>query len=374
MATFPAMDSPSAPPQLADGGETPLSGQEAPPGSLAFDPASELRGRLLRHFDRYGRDLPWRRNKDPYRVWVSEVMLQQTRVDTVLPYYERWMEAFPDLGALADANEDQVLRLWDGLGYYSRARRLHGAARVVRDQHGGVLPSDPPSLRRLPGIGAYTAGALASIAFGVREPAVDGNARRVLARLFDLPHPATATLERLASSLLDPERPGDSNQALMELGATVCTPRSPGCASCPVERLCLARARGTVAERPARIRRKARRGSFALTVLADRHGRVLLVRREGTGLLERLWAFPESVLGADQDAEAEARMRAGALGMEVGEGHPLPALRHAFTHLRATYLPFLFQVEGTPRTPSAACWVDPADPGPLAALLSVARA
>ena len=184
------------------------------------------RRRLLEHYDAHGRNLPWRESREPYRVWVSEIMLQQTRVETVVPYYARWMERFPTVAALAQADEQSVLKAWEGLGYYARARNLHRSARMVREKLRGDLPTSASSLRTLPGIGAYSAGAIASIAYGEVVPAVDGNARRVLSRLFDEDGTSDALLRRRAVELLDPDRPGDWNQALMELGATVCVPRS----------------------------------------------------------------------------------------------------------------------------------------------------
>ena len=218
--------------------------------------APEIRRRLLRAYDEGKRDLPWRGETDPYRIWVSEIMLQQTRVETVIPYYNAWLARFPDLESLAEAGEEEVLRLWQGLGYYSRARNLHKGAQVVRERFRGNVPEDPAELRSLPGVGEYTAGALASIAFGVAAPAVDGNVRRVLCRVFDLPEPGPAQLRELAAALVDPDRPGDFNQALMELGALVCTPRSPECAGCPIRGRCAALAAGTVEERPTRKVRK----------------------------------------------------------------------------------------------------------------------
>src|SRR5687768_12935276 len=184
-----------------------------------------MRRALLGFYDAHRRALPWREDPRPYRVWISEVMLQQTRVDAVLPYYRAWMERFPDVRALAAAPLDDVLKAWEGLGYYARARNLHKTALVVHDRMGGELPARAAELRELPGFGEYTAGAVASIAFGERVPAVDGNVRRVLARLFDEPAPSAGWLRERAAALLDRERPGDWNQALMELGATGCTPR-----------------------------------------------------------------------------------------------------------------------------------------------------
>lgn len=313
------------------------------------DPASDrgvvLRRRLLEFYDERRRDLPWRGEDDPYRVWVSEVMLQQTRVDTVIPYYRRWMERFPSLDDLADASREQVLQAWKGLGYYSRARRLHRAARLVRERHGGTLPRSVDELEELPGVGPYTAGAVASIAFGVSAPAVDGNARRVLSRLFDLPDPGDAELRRRARELLDPGRPGASNQALMELGARICTPRSPDCGGCPVEEQCLARSRGTVELRPpSRKRGPVPEREVAVAVPVDGQRRTLLVRRPDDGLLGGMWEFPSAALAEDDELAATARRAAEDRGVRVagGGGVPLPEVPHAFSHLRVTYRPRLF--------------------------------
>jgi A/G-specific adenine glycosylase len=188
-------------------------------------------------------------------VWVSEIMLQQTRVETAIPYYYRWMERFPTVEVLADVDEESVLKAWEGLGYYSRARNLHRSARLVRERLGGVIPQDSRSLKTLPGIGEYTSGAIASIAYGEVVPAVDGNVRRVLSRLFDLEDPTDASLRKQAGELVDPDRPGDWNQALMELGATVCTLRSPRCSACPLTVECRALSEGTRELRPASKRR-----------------------------------------------------------------------------------------------------------------------
>ncbi len=295
-----------------------------------------LRERLLAFYDERKRDLPWRRTSDPYRIWVSEIMLQQTRVETVIPYYQRWMERFPTVSVLADAHEDEVLGLWAGLGYYSRARNLHRAAAMVRDRFGGRLPASPNELRELPGIGEYTAGAVASIAFGRVEPVVDGNVRRVLARLHDEAAPGSAWLRQRAGALVDPDRPGDFNQALMELGATVCTPRSPDCGACPWLEGCGAYAAGTVAERPApKKATRVREETIPVEVAARRNGggevEVLLEKRPDSGLLAGMWAFPETV---------------GGRSAKVGEGPatagvPLAPVDHVFSHLRARYEPVL---------------------------------
>jgi A/G-specific adenine glycosylase len=315
-----------------------------------------LRQLLLEHYDAHRRELPWRESQEPYRVWVSEIMLQQTRVETVIPYYDRWMERFPTVEALAEADEEPVLKAWEGLGYYSRARNLHRSALIVRERLGGVLPQDSRGLKTLPGIGEYSAGAIASIAYGEVVPAVDGNVRRVLSRLFDLEDPADASLRKRAGELVDPTRPGDWNEALMELGATVCTPRSPGCTVCPLSGECRALAEGTQDLRPASKRRpRVRSVSYAVVVAVNSADELLMVRRPPDGLLGGLWEFPAVEIGA-----ADSVPRGGALdvGSRLGERcrarleglgvqlapqtdrfGVLPEVRHAFTHLKAVYRP-----------------------------------
>lgn len=316
-----------------------------PPVDFPPNQVRAVRRALLAHYDRTRRDLPWRGERDPYRVWVSEVMLQQTRVEAVIPYYRRWLERFPDLDTLAVADPDDVLLAWQGLGYYRRARALQVAARVVRERHGGSLPPDYGSLRALPGVGEYTAGAVASIAFGARVGAVDGNVRRVLSRLHDEATLSPRRLRALADGWVDMERPGDWNQALMELGATLCSPRSPGCGECPLSRWCRARAAGTVEERPAPGRaQRVPRVTLATAVLVDARGRGLLVRRHEGGLLGGLWAFPDREVPSEATAAElvrAARRAARGAGAEPGRapGVVLEAVRHRFTHLSATYRP-----------------------------------
>jgi A/G-specific adenine glycosylase len=322
-----------------------------------------LRAELLTFYDRRKRDLPWRRENDPYRILVSEIMLQQTRVDTVMEYYGAWLEQFPDLDALADADEGAVLKAWEGLGYYRRARNLHGAARAVRERWGGEVPSTAADLRELPGVGEYTAGAVASIAFGEVVPAVDGNVRRVLARLYDVAVPTASWLRATAAELVDPGRPGDWNQALMELGATVCTPRGARCGDCPVAWACAARSAGTVDERPEPAPRRApRKAVIALAVLRVPGGEVLLERRGEGGVLAGMWALPEQEVDGVEHAGEAARELAERLlanahdAHDAHDGHdgmgpvapadlgPLPHIRHRFTHIDATYVPWLFEV------------------------------
>lgn len=304
-----------------------------------------LRRRLLDFFDRERRDLPWRRETDPYRVWVSEVMLQQTRVETVVPYYERWLACFPTVEALAAADRDQVLAEWAGLGYYSRARNLHDAARVVRDRLGGEVPDTAEGLKALPGVGPYVSGAVASIAFGRAEPAVDGNARRVLARLFDLGAPGDRELRELAARLVPPTRPGDFNQALMELGATVCAPRSPACGACPVDDLCLARARGTALERPGPRRRSAVPAfEIGTAVVVSPAGRALVARRPEDGLLGGMWEFPGLPAAAGEPpVRAAARAARTLLGRVLRPARLLDHVDHLFSHRRHAYHAVLFR-------------------------------
>lgn len=270
-------------------------------------PAADPRARsLLDWYDRHRRDLPWRRSQDPYRIWLSEVMLQQTRVETVLPYYERFLERFPTVNDLAAADEDEVLALWSGLGYYRRARQLHRAARQVADTGEG-LPSTLEGLLELPGIGPYTAAAIASIAFDVVEPVLDGNVERVISRLLaTLEDPKTSAGRRAltehARTLLDPRRPGDSNQALMELGATLCVPNSPRCLLCPLKEGCAARAEGEPERYPStRPRKKLVRVRRAVAVVEGPQGGVLLFRRgDDEELLAGTWELPWVDLPVDE--------------------------------------------------------------------------
>jgi A/G-specific adenine glycosylase len=252
---------------------------------------------LLRWYRRHHRQLPWRDTHDPYRIWVSEIMLQQTRVETVLPYYARWLRAFPTVRALARAKSDRVLKLWEGLGYYSRARNLHRAAQTVVRDHGGKLPRTAETLRQLPGIGRYTAGAIASIAFGERTPLVDGNVARVFARIFAITDNVKAprTLEalwQLAEELIPDRNPGDFNQALMELGALLCTPANPQCEICPMRRVCIARTRGLIDQLPNRGRPQAAERVVVNAALVRRNGSLLMQRRPERGLLAGMWELP----------------------------------------------------------------------------------
>ena len=291
--------------------------------------ARSFRRKLLDWYDRNARNLPWRETRDPYRIWISEIMLQQTRVATVIPYYAKFLDRFPDVAALARASEEDLLTAWSGLGYYVRARNLHRAAKEIAAK--GEFPSDYASLRRLPGVGEYTAAAIASIAFGLPHAVVDGNVRRVMSRLVcGAVEPA-----KLAGEFLDRERPGDFNQAVMELGATVCLSREPQCAACPVASLCEARRQGRQAEFPVRAPRRNAVSVAKTVVVAHRASRVLLGRRAG------FWELPD----AEMLAEAKAVRKLGEF-------------RHSITHHMYTVCVLEARI---PRAPRGFTWVEERD-------------
>ncbi len=326
----------------------------------------ELARLLLDWYRGAARQLPWRGSGDPYAIWVSEIMLQQTRVETVIPYYQRWMAQFPTVQALAAAPEQAVLKAWEGLGYYSRARNLHRAAGVIVERYSGRFPEEAAELRELPGVGRYTAGAIASMAFGNDEPALDGNIRRVLARLFDVALPARspegeARLWELAAEHLPGGQAGDYNQALMDLGALICVPRAPACLICPLAGMCLAFARGTQAERPVLARKPAVPHYLVTAAIIQRDGQVLIARRPENGLLGGLWEFPGGKLEDGEDLPACLRREiAEELGATVEVGEQFGIYRHAYTHFRVTLHAFCCTlIEGEPRPiqPSDLAWV-----------------
>jgi len=253
---------------------------------------------LVHWFQEEQRDLPWRKNNDPYRVWVSEVMLQQTRVDTVIPYYNRFLEKFPTIEAFANADEEEILKIWEGLGYYSRVRNLHTAVKEVVVDYGGKVPDSKEEISKLKGVGPYTAGAVLSIAYGKPIPAVDGNVMRVLSRILlitdDIAKPASRkTFEMAGEGLMYHDNPSYFNQALMELGALICTPTSPACLLCPVRKHCEAFAKGVQDELPVKTRKKSTRHEDLLSVvLKNEEGKILINKRSEKGLLANLWEFP----------------------------------------------------------------------------------
>jgi A/G-specific adenine glycosylase len=324
---------------------------------------------LLAWYDRGRRDLPWRRDPSAYRTLVSEFMLQQTVVATVIPYFERFMARVPDVAALAAAAEEEVLGLWAGLGYYSRARNLHRAARVVVDRHGGRLPADEAALRALPGIGEYTAAAIAAIAHGVPTFALDGNAARVVARLAaddgPIDRPEVRTRLRAAGQAFVPrDRPGDFAQAVMELGARVCTPRAPRCPECPVAPHCAARAQDRQGTLPVRSPRRAKTLVRLGCAVVERRGRLLLVRRPDGGLLAGTWALPSAEASGGRGADVAIATLAAvtALGLSPrGAARALGAVRHVFTHRDVTAEVFGVDVAGALRAEVDARWVTRAE-------------
>ncbi len=325
---------------------------------------------LLRWYARHARTLPWRNHPDPYAVWVSEIMLQQTRVDTVTPYYLRWMKRFPTIAALAAATQQEVLSAWEGLGYYGRARNLHRAAQIVMQMQGGSLPAEVPDLLKLPGIGRYTAAAISSLAFGKDEPTLDGNIRRVLSRLFNVTEEAHSAageskLWQLAAENLPAGRAGEYNQALMELGALICTPRAPQCPACPLLEVCQAKQLGVQEQRPVMPRKPAIPRYIVTAAVIEQGDQVLIARRPQGGLLGGMWEFPG---GKQQEGEdlpgCLQREIIEELGVQVAVGEPLGVYQHAYTHYKVTLHAFRCRlVAGEPQPLQVAelCWVAPAE-------------
>jgi A/G-specific adenine glycosylase len=316
--------------------------------------------RVLSWYEKHARVLPWRGHPDSYAVWVSEIMLQQTRVEAVIPYFEHWMEQFPTIEALAAAPQQAVLTAWEGLGYYSRARNLHKAAQILASQYSAQLPADPAELRKLPGIGRYTAAAIASIAFGRDVATLDGNLKRVFARAFNLSQPADSAegesiLWKLAETHLPPGRASDYNQALMDLGATICLPKNPRCLLCPVQELCAARALGIQEQRPVQKPKTAvpHKRKAAAVVILD--GKTLLNQRPAGGLLGGLWEFPAAEVEADS-AEALLAAIETAYQLKVTPLSRFPEIHHAYTHFKLTEIPWLCQL-AAPLADSPLQWI-----------------
>lgn len=316
---------------------------------------SRISTRLLNWYRANKRTLPWRGSPDPYAVWVSEIMLQQTRVETVIPYFEKWMRLFPTIKALASASEHEVLNAWEGLGYYSRARNLHKAAKIVAEEYNGRLPRDLDALRKLPGIGRYTLGAVASIAFGLDVPALDGNIKRVYSRVFDISEPVDSTvgekiLWELAEVHLPKGQAGDHNQALMDLGATICLPKNPRCLICPLMKICKARSNGTQNQRPVMKPKKVVPEYIHAAGVIIKRARVLLGQRPSQGLLAGMWEFPNGRVNGDPAAGLAKALQAGYnLNLRAkGNKKVLTTVQHAYTHFKVTVHAFQCELQSMP--------------------------
>jgi A/G-specific adenine glycosylase len=329
--------------------------------------AMELQNALLSWFDEHKRPLPWRKRYRPYEVWVSEIMLQQTQVATVLPFFERWMKAFPTVEALAKAPEKKVLKHWQGLGYYSRARNIHASAKLIVAEHGGKFPSDFESILELKGVGRYTAGAIASIAFNEERPIVDGNVVRVLSRLFAIEGDDKEKIWGLQESLIPKGRARDFNQSLMELGALVCLPRSPKCGSCPVRKRCEAFSLGKTEEFPLpRVRKKTVRVD-AGAVIIEKSGQFFLHRRPEGAIMGGLWEFPEWKVGKDEELSLEAVLERTSKEMRKTLGlaaplEPVGTIRRSYTHHQESLRVYKVSLKnGAPKSEWPSAWARKAD-------------
>lgn len=309
----------------------------------------QLTAPLMAWYDYHKRELPWRGTKDAYRIWLSEIMLQQTRVGAVMGYYEKFLTECPTVFDLAALDPEKLYKLWEGLGYYSRARNLKRAAEIVADEYGGEFPATFEELKKLPGIGDYTAAAVASIAFGAIEPAVDGNLLRVSARVAGIRKPVSEEktkkeIRELLRDAMDTERPGEYNQAMMDLGATVCLPNgAPLCGKCPAREFCEAYRDGLTQVLPLRQEKKKRRGEEKTVFLLLRNGKIALRKRSDTGLLAGLWEFPNAPGNLD---EASAHVALSQLGFAAKELTPLGTAKHIFTHVEWQMKGYLCEVEG----------------------------
>jgi A/G-specific adenine glycosylase len=331
-----------------------------------------FRKQLLAWFYQFQRDLPWRRTKDPYRIWLSEIMLQQTRVAAAIPYYERFLRRFPDVHALAAAPQEEVLRLWSGLGYYSRARNLQKAAQQIVAKHGGQFPTRLDDALALPGIGNYTAAAILSIAFGEKQAVLDGNVARVLARLNAIRGDLRESrrwqeLQKTADVLLEPKSPGDWNQAMMELGATLCTPKSPQCLLCPVAQFCEGRKLGIAESLPEKRKKRATvEVTLAAAVFGDGKRQTLLLpppkntRKKAAAdhvptLVSNMWHFPTVSVNGEPAGDLLAFLRKIVPRVQGPKWQlvPLGKVRHAVTYRSITLLPFLIEVKNLPRVSGA---------------------
>jgi A/G-specific adenine glycosylase len=306
--------------------------------------------RILSWYAKNKRDLPWRDTANPYFIWVSEIMLQQTQVETVIPFYQHFLSTFPTVESLAEASLQEVLKAWENMGYYARARHLHAAAKEIMGRMGGKIPSTYDELMGLPGIGSYTAAAILSFAFGERRPAVDGNARRVMCRLFavqdlvEQPGTKQKILE-LATDMISSADPAEFNHAVMDLGATVCTPRNPSCMACSVQDLCLANEQGLQEALPVtRKKMPVPHKHMTAAVIVDARGRLLIVQRPNNGLLGGLWKFPGGFKRPEETFESGLAKRVREeLGIRVEVQEALASVKHAYTHFRITLQAFRCQ-------------------------------
>jgi A/G-specific adenine glycosylase len=331
-----------------------------------------FRKQLLGWFRQFQRDLPWRRTSDPYRIWLSEIMLQQTRVAAAIPYYERFLKRFPDLHSLAASPQEEVLRLWSGLGYYSRARNLQKAAQQIVAKHGGTFPGRLEDALELPGIGKYTAAAILSIAFGEKHAVLDGNVARVLARVGAISGDLRESkrwqeLQETADNLLERKSPSDWNQAMMELGATLCTPKSPQCLLCPIAQFCEGRKLGIAESLPEkRKKRETVEVTLAAAVFFDENDRTLILPPPKNSnekasadhiptLVSRMCHFPTVAVNGDAAANLAIFLRKSFLRIQINKSQLVPAakIRHAVTYRAITVLPFLIEVKNLPRTAGA---------------------
>ena len=304
-------------------------------------PIKSLRRSLLSWYRQQGRDLPWRRTQDVYAIWVSEIMLQQTQVKTVIPYYERWLTTFPRLMDFAAADLQSVLKVWEGLGYYARARNFHQAAQQIMEKHEGQFPSDLATVLTLAGIGRTTAGGILSAAFNQPLPILDGNVKRVLSRLMALPVPPAKAMNQLwqvSEALLDPDSPRDFNQGLMDLGATICRRSRPKCDQCPWHNSCKAYSKGMSSEYPKREAKPSLpHKRIGVAVIRNEQGQILIDRRPAKGLLGGLWEFPGGKIEAGETVEdCIHREILEELGIEIAVDEHLITINHAYTHFRVT--------------------------------------
>lgn len=317
---------------------------------------------LTAWFAKHKRPLPWRKTRDPYRIWVSEIMLQQTQVATVLPYYRRWLKRFPTVRSLAEASLDEVLKHWEGLGYYRRARMMHRAAQEMVKRHGGQVPRNYEEIRALPGIGRYTAGAVASIAFDLAVPLIDGNAARVLARLFAVDAPidrpeGEKVLWELARRLVPEKNPGDFNQALMELGATVCLPRGPRCLVCPVARHCAARKSAKQEEFPRKARVPSAKKVQAVCGIVMSRGRILIEKRPENGLWAGLWQFPTFKVREGEQPARILEKGLAASGITARDISKKGTIKRSYTDHRENLHVFQTEAEPNGKLPPPFVWV-----------------